>query len=189
MSSSPPTGRTGADWVLFLDRDGVVNRRVVDGYVLDWSGFELLPGVVEAIGILAAWAPHVVLVTNQQGVGKGLMSRESLDDVHARLRALTGEAIEDVLVCPHLASDGCECRKPGTLLARTWLAAHPEVDPALSVMVGDSASDMEMAARLAEVTGGCLRIGIGEVEGAEIGYPSLADLAADVDDHQGGPLR
>lgn len=149
--------RTSRDWVLFLDRDGVINRRVVDGYVRNWSEFEFLPGARQAVADLSMWAPHVVVVTNQQGVGKGLVSQQDLSDIHARMSEevrSAGGRIDDVLICPHLVSEECICRKPKPGLALAWLSQHPNVDASLSVMVGDSASDMEMLDALRSHTGG-----------------------------------
>lgn len=68
--------RAGHQWCLFLDRDGVINRQVVGDYVRNWRQFEWLPGAARALKKLRAWAPYIVVVTNQQGVGAGLMSAE-----------------------------------------------------------------------------------------------------------------
>lgn len=176
--------RSGSKWCLFLDRDGVINRRVVGDYVRTWRDFELLPSVEQALQVLSAWAPHVVVLTNQQGVGKGLMSPADLADIHARFVAACARAdirIDQVLHCPHLESDGCECRKPATGLATRWLQEHPDCAPDLSIMVGDAESDMEMATRLANVTGGCLAVKIGHPSAAaDLTFATLADFAAAV---------
>jgi len=171
--------RADAEWCLFLDRDGVINRRISGGYVLRREELTFVPGALEALATLSGWAPHVVVVTNQQGVGKGLMSDSDLDTVHARMLDATsaaGAVIDAVLSCPHLASAGCECRKPRPGLASAWLAEHPTCAAHLSVMVGDSASDIAMARLLAAETGGCRAIGVGGVAGADLGYRSLAHL-------------
>lgn len=143
--------RTRPDWCLFLDRDGVINRRVVDGYVTSWDRFEFLPGALEALSRLADWAPSIVVVTNQQGVGKGLMTQAAVDDVHRRMGCAVrtaGGRIDAVLTCPHLAATCCACRKPRTGLAESWLEGQPTVDRTRSVMVGDSASDLAMGRAL-----------------------------------------
>ena len=134
----------------FVDRDGVINRRIVDGYVRTWDEFEFLPGVLEAFAAMATLADDVVVVTNQQGVGKGLISPAALDDIHTRMReavVAVGGRIDDVLVCSHLVSDACPCRKPSPGLISAWLAAHPRAAAGLHVMVGDAPSDMELARR------------------------------------------
>jgi D-glycero-D-manno-heptose 1,7-bisphosphate phosphatase len=181
------SARSGRQWCLFIDRDGVINRRIVEGYVQSWDQFEFLPGVLDALATLAQWAPQMVVVTNQQGVGKGLMSGHDLSDIHSRMRtelAARDVELDDVLTCPHLAEIGCSCRKPAPGLALQWLREHSSVDPRLSVMVGDSDSDMEMAGALAAAAGGCARIRIaadGEPPGDyDAAFTSLAEFAADV---------
>lgn len=176
--------RVDADWVLFLDRDGVLNRRIVDGYVLSWDEFEFLPGAVEAVADLSTWAPNIVIVTNQQGVGKGLISNETLDGIHQRMVKsieAAGGRIDAVLSCPHLAAEGCQCRKPEAGLPVEWLTAHPELDGNLSMMVGDSPSDISMARKLAESIGPVVAVGIGDDRlDADINYASLAQFASEV---------
>jgi len=176
--------RAGRDWCLFVDRDGVVNRRVEGDYVRSWSQFAFLPGALEALAVLSRWAPRVVVVTNQQGVAKGLMTASDLDDVHSRLAAqvtASGGRLDAVLACPHAASAGCPCRKPRPGLATAWLAAHPTVDARLSVLVGDQPSDVETARRLASETGGCTSVAVSLPDArADLHRTSLADLAADV---------
>lgn len=181
--------RSGQRWCLFLDRDGVINRRILDGYVRDWDEFEFEPGALEALATLSAWAPRIVVVTNQQGVGKGLMSEEALTRIHRRMRSAVtaaGGRINEVVRCPHLASDGCDCRKPQPGLALRYLDEHAELDPAASVMVGDADSDIEMARRLFAETGGgtAVRIAPGADPVADLTYPSLAAFAAAVAEAQ-----
>jgi len=177
--------RARRDWCLFLDRDGVINTRIMDGYVRDWTEFAFEPGALDALATLARWAPRIVVVTNQQGVGKGLMTVSDLTGIHDRMRdvvAAAGGRIDAVESCPHLAADGCDCRKPRPGMATRYLDAHPTVDGSLSVLVGDTGSDIEMARRLAAVTGGCVAVRIDERDDplADATYPSLAVFAAAV---------
>ena len=72
-------------WTLFLDRDGVINRRIIDGYVTSWEEFEFLPGVLDAMELLAGKFRYIMVITNQQGVGKGLMTMEQVDAIHDRM--------------------------------------------------------------------------------------------------------
>lgn len=172
-----------ARWCLFIDRDGVINRRILGGYVRTWEQFEFEPGALGALAALADWAPQIVVVTNQQGVGKGLMTGADLEEIHRRMcREVeeSGGRIDDVRVCPHLADDACECRKPAPGMARDYLRAHPEIDGSLSIMVGDTDSDIEMGRRLAAVTGGTTTVRIDEVEDplADLTFPNLAAFAA-----------
>lgn len=168
-------------WPLFVDRDGVVNRRIVGDYVRDVDQFEFLPGALAALVSLAAWAPRIVIVTNQQGIGRGLMTNADVDAVHAAMIAeveAAGGRIDGVLVCPHLAGR-CRCRKPLPGMALRWLRDHPRVDPSRSVVVGDSDSDIAMGVALSRITGGCRTVRIGADDPhASASFPSLAAFAA-----------
>jgi histidinol-phosphate phosphatase family protein len=138
-------------WTAFVDRDGVVNRRIPGDYVRAPGQFEVLPGAVEALARLSDTFGRVVVVTNQAGVGKGLIDPRDLEEIHRELIAAVeraGGRLDAVLVCPHLVEDHCPCRKPGTDLARQAVERFADIDLERSVMVGDSRSDMEFAARL-----------------------------------------
>lgn len=157
--------RVGREWCLFLDRDGVVNRRIVGDYVRKWRDFEWLPRASLALNRLRQWAPHIVVVTNQQGIGKGLMSGEDVAAIHDRIKAelaADGVLIDAFQVCPHLESEACPCRKPRPALILDWLRQHPDSESSLSIMVGDSQSDLELAQNVAASSGGCATIQIGE---------------------------
>ena len=186
--------RAGREWCLFVDRDGVINRQIIGDYVRNWTQFEWLPSSEHALNELRAWAPHLVVVTNQQGVGKGLMTEDEVVTIHQNLLrevASSGAAIDCFLVCPHLETARCACRKPNPGLVLGWLEANPEVDPSLSVMVGDSASDFEMARNVAAVTGGCASIRIGHTSppgGVDATFDSLWDFANTVRDVRGKAL-
>lgn len=129
---------------VFLDRDGVLNRAIVRNgkpfppATLD--EFELLPGVVEAVGALAEAGYRVIVATNQPDVATGLQRREVVDAMHEELRRAL--LIDDVRVCWHVEADNCDCRKPKPGLlqaaARDW-----GIDLAKSVMVGDRWRDMD----------------------------------------------
>lgn len=177
-------GRAGTDWVLFLDRDGVINRQIIGDYVRAWDDFEWLPLAKRALQLLSEWAPRLVIVTNQQGIGKGLMRIDDVDAIHDNLRSeLSSEGvdIDAILVCPHLESTRCLCRKPQPGLVLEWLQGHPAVERALSIMVGDSQSDIDLAHHVASETGGCagIRIGPRAAEGraADATFDSLWDFA------------
>lgn len=163
----------------------MINRRVVDDYVRSPDEFSFLAGVPTALARLADWAPRMVVVTNQQGIGRGLVTADVVDDIHDTMRQqieAAGGRIDDVLVCPHVVSQDCLCRKPRPGLAAGWLERHPEVVPALSVMVGDSASDIEMGRALSARTGGCVTIRIGASDTrADLSVPSLAALASAIE--------
>lgn len=174
--------RRGREWCLFLDRDGVINRQIIGDYVRKWRDFEWLPQVPLALHKLRKWAPHIVVVTNQQGIGKGLMSGDDVAAIHDRLEAeLAGVGIDAFQVCPHLESDVCPCRKPRPALVLDWLGQHPDSEPSLSVMIGDSQSDLELAQNVAAASGGCASIQIGRrtIPGSlpDASFDSLWDFA------------
>ena len=85
---------------LFLDRDGVINRRIIDGYVTRREDFVLIDGVLEAIAIFACKFDHIFMVTNQQGIGKGLMTETDLADIHGwflQQSVMVGDTASDML--------------------------------------------------------------------------------------------
>jgi D-glycero-D-manno-heptose 1,7-bisphosphate phosphatase len=135
-------------WTVFLDRDGVINRRIDGDYVRTWADFHFLPGAIDAIVRLSVAGPRILVVTNQAGVGKGHMSLADLGEIHRAMGdsvARRGGRIDGVFACPHTPAAGCNCRKPATGLGTQAIAAHPDVDLVRSVVVGDSASDMAFA--------------------------------------------
>lgn len=136
---------------LFLDRDGVINRRKVGGYIEKPSEFCFLPGVLDTIPLLNAHFERIFIVTNQQGIGKSLMTEADLQAVHSMmLQAVEarGGHIDAIYHCPHLAADACHCRKPNVGMALQAKSDFPEVDFEQSVLVGDSVSDLQMGQNL-----------------------------------------
>jgi D-glycero-D-manno-heptose 1,7-bisphosphate phosphatase len=129
--------------VVFLDRDGVVNRTFVCGSVTHPPAtpeeFEFLPGVVAAAQRLAAAGFALFIATNQPDVARKVQTRERVEAIHDCVRRSL--PIVEVLVCYHGTADGCDCRKPrpGMLLsaARRW-----GLDLSRSYMVGDRWSDV-----------------------------------------------
>jgi D-glycero-D-manno-heptose 1,7-bisphosphate phosphatase len=161
MTPHPPSGseqralHVGADWTVFVDRDGVINRRVVGDYVRSTAQLELLPGAVEALARLSQAAAHVVVVTNQAGIGKGLLTVEDFDRVNAVILdavVAAGGRVDAVLHCPHVPTDGCRCRKPGPGLAEQADERFGDIDHDQSVMIGDSAGDIRFGADLGMAT-------------------------------------
>jgi histidinol-phosphate phosphatase family protein len=142
MNPGAPSCGTPA---VFLDRDGVVNKFPGPGkYVLSWSEFELLPGVPEALRRLRKAGFALILVTNQSGVGRGLMRLADLQHIHERLRQTLGAAAFDaVYYCPHHPDDYCRCRKPSPEMI-LQAARERKLDLAKSFVVGDSGRDIEM---------------------------------------------
>ncbi len=135
--------------VVFLDRDGTLNRDD-GGYLADPDGLVLLPGAAEAVAALNAAGVKAVVLTNQSGVGRGLVPPDALRRVHARLivrLAGRGAALDGIYVCPHRPEEACACRKPGTELALR-AARDLGVDSSRSAMIGDKAVDVELGRRL-----------------------------------------
>lgn len=135
----------GHEWTLFLDRDGVINERIPGDYVRDIQGFRWLPGVLQAMPLLAEVFGRIIIVTNQQGVGLGLMTSEQLETIHQyMLREVekVGGRIDAVLSCTMLHKQLDNCRKPGTGMALQAKQLFPEIDFDKSIMVGDTESDI-----------------------------------------------
>jgi histidinol-phosphate phosphatase family protein len=139
--------------VIFFDRDGIVNvPPAPGGYVERPEDFKVMPEFIASLRVVLERGYEAIVITNQQGVGKGLYSVETLSEIHGRLIHEVeshGLSILDIYYCPHLAADHCSCRKPlpGMILKAIgkW-----DIDPAHSWMVGDSFRDVD-----AGVAAGC----------------------------------
>jgi D-glycero-D-manno-heptose 1,7-bisphosphate phosphatase len=143
------------DWTLFLDRDGVISGRLPDNYVKEWADFSFLDGVLVAMAVFGRKFGRIVIVSNQQGVGKGLMSRKALDAIDMKMKEeikSAGGRIDASFYCTSLASQNDPDRKPGTGMALKAKAKFPEIDFSKSVMIGDTVSDIEFGKRLGMVT-------------------------------------
>lgn len=136
---------------LFLDRDGVLNRKAAEGeYIGRWEEFHLLPGVEEAIAALNRSGRTVIVVSNQRGIARGRYTGADVEELHARLQehlAAHGAHIDGFYYCPH-DLDECDCRKPKTGLFRQAFRDFPEVSAENSLVVGDSLSDIQAARTL-----------------------------------------
>ncbi len=133
---------------VFLDRDGVINKKtgIPATYVRNVQEFELLPNVVHAIKRLNDSGYLVVVATNQRGVARGLMTMADVESIHKYMKeelCKCGARIDAIYVCPH--EDGtCECRKPKPGLFKKAFEDF-DIDKSRSFMIGDSKSDMEAA--------------------------------------------
>lgn len=133
-------------WTLFLDRDGVINKKIDNDYVKHWVEFEFIDGVFDAIKFLNGLFGRVVVVTNQQGIGKRLYRVEDLELIHKNMLyeiEFYGGRIDKVYFSPYLAAENHPTRKPGIGMALNAKADFPEIDLSKSVIIGDSMSDME----------------------------------------------
>ena len=134
------------DWTLFLDRDGVINVRIIDGYVTKIEEFEFLPNVIDAFKIFKNKFKRIIIVTNQQGVGKGIMTIEDVETVHQfMIQQLenNGGKIDKIYMCPQLKSVFDNYRKPSPKMAYFAKEDFPDIDLSKSIMVGDMNSDIE----------------------------------------------
>lgn len=134
------------DWTLFLDRDGVINVRIIDGYVTKIEEFEFLPNVIEALKIFKEKFKYIIVATNQQGVGKGIMKFENVETVHqfmVQQVAENGGKIDKVYFCPQLKSVPDNYRKPSPKMAYFAKNDFPDIDLSKSIMIGDMNSDVE----------------------------------------------
>ncbi len=131
---------------IFLDRDGVLNRKAPAGqYIASAADLVLLPGVAEAIAALNASARKVIVVTNQRGIALGLYTADDLTQIHDKLRAelaAQGGHLDAIYFCPH-ENGQCNCRKPLTGMFDQAYADFPSVTPERSLMVGDTLRDIE----------------------------------------------
>ena len=159
---------------LFLDRDGVLNRRIVGDYVRHPNQVDWLPGVLEALPSLTQHFERTFVVTNQQGVGRNLMTLADLFAVHARmLRAIeaAGARVDGVYAATSLAASAAPARKPGPAMGMFAQAEFPEVDFAASILVGDSPSDMDFGRGLGMLA--CVGVGTPVPTGADFKFVDL----------------
>ena len=132
-------------WTLFIDRDGVINHEKKEDYILNWEEFAFYDGVKQAMKILNNKFGVIVLVTNQRGVGKGLMSLDDLNDIHQNMtkeiEAADGR-IDHIYFCTSLDNDHPN-RKPKAVMALLAKEHYPQIDFNKAMMVGNKPSDMQ----------------------------------------------
>lgn len=132
--------------IIFLDRDGVINAKPKNAdYVKSWGEFKFLPGAIEALQIFTKKGYQLYIVTNQAGIGRGIMSESDLASIHERLISeLTAYGIwlSGVYYCPHNWDAGCECRKPNPGMFFS-AAAENHIDLSKSFFIGDDECDLQ----------------------------------------------
>ncbi|MBN2638637.1 MAG: HAD-IIIA family hydrolase [Bacteroidales bacterium] len=169
--------RIDKNWTLFLDRDGVINERIVGGYVADYKEFHFLNGVPEAIASFSKFFGKIIIVTNQQGVGKGLMTEEQVNEIHQSMLEdikQRGGRIDAFYFCPDLKDKPDNCRKPGIKMAEQAKDNFPEIEFSKSIMVGDTFTDIGFGKNAGMFT---VFAGIGENPDADLRVFSLKELA------------
>ncbi len=144
--------RIDSTWSLFLDRDGIINKKIENSYVTRWEEFEFLPDLIPALRILGTIFSKMFIVTNQRGIGKGLMTEQDLYKIHDNMLSILEQHeihIKKIYYCPHdYEKESCNCRKPDIGMGLAAKKDFPEIDFSRSVMVGDSLSDIEFGERL-----------------------------------------
>jgi D-glycero-D-manno-heptose 1,7-bisphosphate phosphatase len=147
---------------IFLDRDGVIIENRPD-YVQSWAEVKFIPGVLPTLAQLKNTPYKIVIITNQAGIGRGIISPQVVKDIQDNLNReidKAGGRIDGVYVCPHKPEDGCNCRKPrpGLILQA---AQDLGIDLGRSLMIGDNLSDVQagLAAGIGQVV--LVRTGVG----------------------------
>lgn len=145
VSTPVRTPRSRRRPAVFLDRDGIINIDPGNGqFVTRWADFRFTPGIKAQLRRLRRAGFFLALVTNQSGVGRGLMPLTAVREVHQRMqRALGASAFDAIYCCPHHPGAGCRCRKPSPWMIRQACRKH-RLDARRSFMVGDYARDVLM---------------------------------------------
>jgi D-glycero-D-manno-heptose 1,7-bisphosphate phosphatase len=132
---------------IFIDRDGVINRHRPNDYVLEWAQFDFIPGIIEGLRELYTLNLPMIVISNQAGVGNGLLDRSDLEDITARLQerlSASGVPLTAYYYCPHKRDEGCQCRKPKPGMLRS-AAEDFNIDLRRSLFIGDSSTDIQAA--------------------------------------------
>lgn len=139
-------------WTLFLDRDGVINVEIVGNYITRWEDFRFYDGVLEALYAFAERFGKIVMVTNQRGVSKGLMTEADLKDIHLNMLGnieANGGRIDKIYYCIDMEGPN---RKPNLGMGWKAKADFPEIDFSKSVMIGNTLGDMEFGKNIGAYT-------------------------------------
>ncbi|OHD12143.1 MAG: hypothetical protein A2086_16465 [Spirochaetes bacterium GWD1_27_9] len=147
-------------WSVFLDRDGVINKRLMADYVKSWDEFEFMPDVLTSIAGLAKIFGRIFVVTNQQGIGKKIMSLSDFEIINNKMLSqitIHNGRVDKVYFCPHLKEDNCSCRKPKIGMILQAKNDFCEIDLKKAIMVGDTKSDIQLGKNADLIT-----VGIGD---------------------------
>jgi histidinol-phosphate phosphatase family protein len=135
----------GKTWTLFLDRDGVINEERVGEYVLHWGEFIFSKGVLDVFKKLSDCFGRVIIISNQRGVGKGLMTEADLQSIHLEMQReveIVKGKIDKIYYCIE-KDDKCFNRKPNPGMALQAFHDFSDIDPSKSIMVGNKPGDMK----------------------------------------------
>ena len=143
-------------WTLFLDRDGVINKKIDNDYVRNWEQFKFIEGSIEGLKILREIFGKIIIITNQRGVGRKLMTEQDLINIHENMKKVleeNGIIIDGIYYCIHdHETEHCECRKPKIGLALKALYYIPSIDFTKSVVCGDSLIDINFGRKINALT-------------------------------------
>ena len=134
-----------SSWSLFLDRDGVINERIWNGYVLNYEDFTFRKGSLEAIARFSQLFSHIFIVTNQQCVAKELISVEEIRQIHCNMLSeieLNKGKITEIYTAVEFKNENPYRRKPNNTMGIEAKNQFPTVDFSKSIMVGDTDSDI-----------------------------------------------
>ncbi|MBI3717911.1 MAG: HAD-IIIA family hydrolase [Sphingobacteriales bacterium] len=154
MSFPKPLPAIDHSWTLFLDRDGVLNHEKHNDYIRSWDEFTFYDGVPEALKLFNPKFKHIVIVTNQKGVGKGWMTLESLLNINHEMTSAieaAGGRIDSIYFCTDLEETSPN-RKPNTGMGNQAQKDFPSINFSKSIMIGNTLSDMEFGRRLGMFT-------------------------------------
>lgn len=136
---------------IFLDRDGTLMEDT--GYVRHPEEVQLIPNVLEALALFRTKGYLLFLVSNQSGVGRGIISKEQFEQVHRRFVDLlveAGQKLDGFRYCFHTPQDQCRCRKPGTANIPKEVGGIP-IDFERSYVIGDRMADIGLGHNLGVV--------------------------------------
>jgi len=132
-------------WTLFLDRDGVINHEKEKDYIHTWDEFRFYKGVKEAMAVFAKKFRHIIVITNQRGIGKGVTRMEDVERIHKNMKSAiekAGGRIDAVYFSPDV-EDTSPDRKPNNGMGLRALKDFPDIDNAKAIMIGNTLSDMQ----------------------------------------------
>lgn len=181
MNTSKDTERNRT---LFLDRDGVINHEKKADYIRNTEEFIFYDGALEAFKILNQQFDRIIIVTNQRGIGRGLMTHEDLDSIHCYLKKEVEQAggkIDAFYYAPELDSDAVN-RKPNTGMALQAKKDFPSIDFKRSIMVGNNLSDMQFGKNMGMKTAFLRTTNPTQDvhESIDCFYPTLLDFAKNI---------
>ena len=181
--TEPDLSKIDKSWTLFLDRDGVINEERVGKYVLHWGEFIFSKGVLDTFKKLSGRFGRIIVVSNQRGVGKGLMTEEALQSIHLEMQReveIANGKIDKIYYCTE-KDEKCVDRKPNPGMALQALHEFPDIDPSKSIMVGNKPSDMKFGRAAGMYTVFVRTTNPGQSfphPDIDLSFPSLSEFAA-----------